>query len=67
VKPWDARAKEIQAPAGAAEIERTVLSVAPAGLVGLCSLTHGFTVGYSLPRLRRFRRKICLDAVKVKV
>jgi hypothetical protein len=30
-------------------------------------LTHGFTVGYYLQRLRRFRNKINLDAAKVNV
>jgi hypothetical protein len=42
-------------------------SVAPAGAWLVCGLTHGFTVGYYLPRLRRFRKKISLDAAKVKV
>jgi hypothetical protein len=31
VKPWVNRKKKIQAPAGAAENKRTVLSIAPAG------------------------------------
>jgi hypothetical protein len=37
------------------------------GLIGLWFLTHGFTVGYYLQRLRRFRNKINLDAAKVNV
>jgi hypothetical protein len=36
VKPWVESLKAIQAPAGAAENKRTVLSVAPAGACGFC-------------------------------
>jgi hypothetical protein len=53
VKPWDARARERFEPLP--------------GLGDLWSLTHGFTVGYYLPRLRRFRKKINLDAVNMEV
>jgi hypothetical protein len=68
VKPWDIRAKEIQAPAGATDKNRAFIFCRPCrDLVGLWSLTHGFTVGYYLQRLRRFRKKINLDAVKVEV
>ena len=47
-------AKKIQAPAGAAENKRTVLSVAPAGAFDFCATKPtADAVGYSLPRLRR--------------
>jgi hypothetical protein len=51
--------KAVQASAGAIENQpQNVLSPLP-GLDWFFHFTHGFTVGYYLPRLRRFGRRKC--------
>jgi len=51
--------KAVQAPDGATENQpQNILSPRP-GLDLFFPFTHGFTVGYYLPRLRRFGRRKC--------